>query len=54
MIELIFSPIFRRIMDTKVPVDDAFIQAALDVVLAGARASAAVKRTKRRSAKPPR
>ena len=51
VVELIFSPIFRRIRDTNVPVDDAFIEASVDVVLAGARAGAAVRRPKRPAAK---
>jgi AcrR family transcriptional regulator len=48
VVELTFAPIIRRVLSGQRLVDDAFIQAAVDVVLAGARSGAAVR------AEPPR
>jgi AcrR family transcriptional regulator len=40
LIELVFAPVIRRITMTLQAVDDVFIQAVVDLVLAGARATA--------------
>lgn len=42
VVELTFAPIIRRVLTAQRFVDDAFIEAAVDVVLAGARSGAAV------------
>lgn len=44
--ELVFSPVFRRIQMGARPVDEDFIHASVDVVLAGARTGAAVRKAK--------
>jgi AcrR family transcriptional regulator len=43
VVELTFAPIIRRVLAGQRLVDDAFIQAAVDVVLSGARSGAAVR-----------
>ena len=43
LVELVFAPVARRCIYGQEPVEDAFIQAAVDVVIAGARAGAAVR-----------
>jgi AcrR family transcriptional regulator len=44
VVELTFAPVIRRVIAAHRLVDDAFIEAAVDVVLAGARSGAAVRR----------
>ena len=46
LLELVFGPVMRRLMITKEPVDEAFMQYVVDVVLAGARAVATARRPK--------
>jgi AcrR family transcriptional regulator len=43
VVELTFAPVFRRIATAKKPPDPEFIEAVVDVVLAGAKAGAAVR-----------
>lgn len=52
VVELTFAPVIRRVIAAHRPVDDAFIQAAVDVVLAGARSGAAVRRDPGRRGEP--
>jgi AcrR family transcriptional regulator len=49
VVELTFAPVIRRVIAAHRPVDDAFIEAAVDVVLSGARSGAAVRRGGARS-----
>jgi len=44
IVELTFAPVIRRVMNGISPADDEFLEAAVDVVLAGARAGAARRR----------
>jgi AcrR family transcriptional regulator len=46
VVELTFAPVFRRVIRGLAPPDDAFIEAAVDVVLTGVRGGAARRRAK--------
>ncbi len=47
IVELTFSPVIRRVINATAPADEEFLEAAVDVVLAGARAGAARRRPPR-------
>lgn len=47
VVELVFSPVIRRVINGLTPADEEFLEAAIDVVLAGARAGAAHRRAPR-------
>jgi len=44
VVELVFAPVIRRVVNALAPADEEFLQATVDVVLAGARAGAARRR----------
>lgn len=44
VVELAFAPVLRRVTGGLAPADDEFLEAAVDVVIAGARAGAARRR----------
>ena len=44
IVELVFAPVLRRVVNALAPADETFLESAVDVVLAGARAGAARKR----------
>jgi AcrR family transcriptional regulator len=47
VVELVFAPVLRRVVDGPLPADDSFIEATVAVVLAGARGGAARPRPPR-------
>jgi AcrR family transcriptional regulator len=47
VIELAFAPVMRRVVNGIAPADEEFLEAAVDVILAGARAGAATRRPSR-------
>ena len=47
VVELVFAPVIRRAVNGMGPAEEEFLEAAVDVILAGARAGAARRRAVR-------